>query len=129
MLMSVEKRKRPIWIGNTGVFVPWTMACTAIGINGVLVAGLVSVAAGEGVMTKKVGVSWSGTGLLVAGAEAGGAVINEVGTLVRGTAVWLGTACGTLGRFMKNRTAATATDRNPPINDQRARTTYLCLER
>ncbi len=57
LLMSVEKRSRPTWMGNTGVLVPCTIACTAMGMNGVPVAALVSVAAGDGVMTKKVGVS------------------------------------------------------------------------
>ncbi len=38
-------------MGKTGVFVPCTMACTANGMEGVLVTALVSVAAGDGVMT------------------------------------------------------------------------------
>jgi hypothetical protein len=66
LLMSVEKRTRPISIGKTGVLVPCTMACTAIGMKGVSVAGLVSVMDGEGVITKKVGVGCEGAGVSVA---------------------------------------------------------------
>lgn len=66
MLISVENRSRPIWIGKTGVMVPATMACTAMGISGVPVTPLVAVLTGDGVMTGDVAVA-------VACSEAAGA--------------------------------------------------------
>ena len=42
---------------------PCTMAWTAIGMNGVAVEACVAVTAGEGVMTKNVGVLPAGLGL------------------------------------------------------------------
>src|SRR5512144_1965011 len=106
-------------MGKTGVMLPCTMACTAIGMKGVVVAALVSVAAGEGVMTKNVGVAWVGAGLgvgpgSVAVADAATDVCVASGVDVCGAAA---------GRFRKNSEAATATERRPPIRDQRARAT------
>jgi len=119
--MSVEKRRRPIAIGKTGVMLPCTMAWTAMGMKGVVVAALVSVAAGEGVMTKKVGVSCVGAGVWLAADSV------AVGDATTDVAVASGVgACGAaVGRFINNRTAATATESRPPIRDQRARLTYL----
>lgn len=94
---------------------------------GVPVAGRVEVTAGEGVMTKKVGVLAAGLGLprtgIVAVCEAGAVVVKLA------VAVKAGTDRAGTGRFITNKTVATATDNSPPINDQRARTTYLCLIR
>jgi hypothetical protein len=63
----VEKRSFPIWMGNTGVMLPCTMACTAIGMKGVVVAASVAVLAGEGVITKYVGVGATGAAVFEAG--------------------------------------------------------------
>ncbi len=121
MPMSVEKRRRPTWIGNTGVLVPCTMACTAIGMEGVPVKALVAVAAGDGVMTKEVDVAGAGVDVLVA--EAGTPVVVDREGFVLGTIVGCGVGGRAEGRFVKNRTAATATDKKPATKDQRARTT------
>lgn len=123
LLILVEKRTRPTWMGNTGVLVPWTIACTAIGMDGVLVAGLVSVAAGDGVITKKVGVSCTCTSARVFVAATGTVSVGETTAGVLDVAVDCGATARVAGRFMKNRTAATMTEKKPPTSDQRARTT------
>ncbi len=112
-------------MGNTGVMLPCTMACTAIGMKGVVVTALVAVNSGEGVMTKKVGVSCWGAAV----ALATGAV--DVADAGMGVAVRLGAGAwrGAVGRLRKNRDAATATDRRPPTSDQRARATYFRFAR
>jgi hypothetical protein len=122
--MSVENLTRPISIGKTGVMLPCTIACTAIGMKGVVVAALVFVIAGDGVITKNVGVSSTEVGVslgmdrTVEVAEAGTLVFIAVfGTLIAGLPA---------GRFMKSKAAATATERTPTTRDQRARTTYRC---
>jgi hypothetical protein len=119
--MSVEKRTRPISIGNTGVLVPCTIACTAIGMNGVSVAGLVSVITGEAVITKDVDVGCAGANVSVAAA-----CTVTVGEADRTVAVAVGTGvAGRLaGRFRRRSTTATATDKRPPASDQRALATY-----
>ena len=58
--MPVEKRRRPISTGKTGVIVSCTMAWTAMGKKGVGVEAPVAVAAGDGVITKKVAVAAGG---------------------------------------------------------------------
>ena len=55
-MMPVENRSRPISTGKTGVIVPCTIACTAIGRKGVEVEEPVGETAGDGVITKKVAV-------------------------------------------------------------------------
>jgi hypothetical protein len=92
-----------------------------MGMNGVVVAALVSVAAGDGVITKKVGVSCVGAAVCV---DAGRVAVGDAATEV---AVEMGAGvCGVAaGRFTKSRAAATATESRPPISDQRARATYL----
>ncbi len=114
-------------IGKTGVMVPCTIACTAIGMEGVSVAALVAVATGEGVMTKNVGVVSVGTA--VPSAERVEEGVKEAGMLVFGALVGAGAAGGRLGWFMNSRTIATATEKRPPTSDQRARATYRCLTR
>src|SRR5512140_3075988 len=100
-------------MGNTGVFVPCTIACTAIGISGVTVAALVSVAAGDGVMTKKVGVSCAGRAVLVPPDGAGAVAVEDAVACALGAALGIGAVGTALGRFIKNSTAATATDKKP----------------
>lgn len=136
MSISVEKRSFPMSIGNTGVMLPSTMAWTAIGMSGVGVTAGVSVAAGEGVMTKE--VAWLAAAVGVsrtAGAAARGegvtvtapSALGALGVLVvlpdaPGAA---GAAGFVAGRFSTSKTAATATERIPTRRDQRALTTYL----
>ena len=94
----------PISMGKTGVMLPCTMACTAIGMKGVVVAALVSVAAGEGVMTKNVGVAWVGTGL---GVGPGDVAVGDAAT-----DVWVASGVGICGAaaglFKKNSAPAIA---------------------
>lgn len=127
MLMSVEKRTCPILIGNTGVMLPCTMAWTGMGIEGVLVDSWVAVMAGEGVITKKVGVLGAGVGLARGGRVAVGEAETEM--LVRVAVAGAGTDGLRAGRFVMNSAAATTIERMPPIRDQRARTTYFCRMR
>ncbi len=136
-MISVENRSRPIWIGKTGVMVPATMACTAMGISGVPVTPLVAVSAGGGVMATDVEVR-EGAAAAVSCGNAGAAVgegvciaVGEAGAEVLLVAlVGLGTATAWgPGRFMTSMIAATATDKSPPTKDQRALTTYRCLTR
>ncbi len=100
---------------------PCTMACTAIGMEGVPVMALVAVAASDGVMTKDVGVGGAGVKVLVA--DAGTPVVVDKEGFVLGAMVGCGAGCRAAGRFAKNRTAATATEKKPATSDQRARTT------
>jgi len=96
-------------------------------MDGVAVEGLVAVIAGEGVMTKNVGVLAAGLGLATTGIVADGAA--EATTCVGGAAVGAGDDGFTADRFIMTKTAATATKKRPPIKDQRARATYLCRTR
>jgi hypothetical protein len=125
--MSVENRSRPISTGKTGVMVPCIMASTAIGKAGVDVDALVGVAAGDGVITKKVAVFSGGAGVLVAEPVASGEADGE--TFVLGAAVGTGAAGLSVGWFKNNKTTATNTEMTPNIMDQRALTTYLCRTR
>ncbi len=121
MLITVEKRRRPIWIGNTGVFVSCTMACTAKGIDGVPVTELVSVAAGDGVSTKNVAVAGAAVAVLVA--EAGTLTVADGETWVWGSVLGVDAGDGGAGRLATNRIPATMTEKKPATNDQRARAT------
>ncbi len=61
---------------------PWTIAWTAMGSEGVEVQPLVGVAAGEGVTTKAVGVSGVRTAVSVdVGGRVGEATVGEEVTL------------------------------------------------
>ncbi len=90
-MSSVEKRKRPKSTPNGGVDVPWIMAWTAIGSDGVEVKPLVGVKTGEGVITKKVGelvrVTVAVAGGTVDVAEAWGARPEAVGVTTGAGAV------------------------------------------
>src|SRR5512138_3725561 len=108
-------------MGKTGVMLPCTMAWTAMGMKGVVVAALVLVAAGEGVMTKNGGVACAGTGL---GVGPGSVAVGDAETDVW-VASGVGVGGGAAGRLRKNNEAATATESRPPIRPQRARATYL----
>ena len=94
-------------------------------------AALVSVAAGEGVMTKNVGVLSAGVDVCVGEIAAGSVALTaaEAGGGVLGSEVGFGTAVWRPGRFRNSRMAATPTAKRPPTSDQRARTTYRCLTR
>jgi hypothetical protein len=70
-LITVENCIRPNWTENSGTDVPWIMAWTAIGSTGVAVGPLVSVMAGEGVITKNVGVFCGAVGVPAGGGWVG----------------------------------------------------------
>ncbi len=121
-MISVEMRTRPIWMGKTGVMLPCTIASTAIGMDGVPVAGAVAVIAGEGVITKYVGVLPAGVGLSASSEVAVGEADAEA-TAVEAGFDAVGTARGEAGGCVTMRPMATATESRPPASDQRARTT------
>ncbi len=121
--MSVENRSRPISTGKTGVIVSCTIACTAIGRNGVEVEALVGVTAGDGVITKKVAVFSAGAGELVAVLVPTGE--TEAVTCVLRAAVGTGAAGLIVERLKNNKTTATNMETTPNIRDQRALATYL----
>lgn len=106
---------------------PCTIACTAIGIAGVGVKPRVAVMAGDGVMTKNVGVfcgrAAGFVGRLVAGARV------DVGRLPLVVALGAGALGFPAGRLTSSRTTATTTESRPPTSDHRARATYLCRMR
>jgi hypothetical protein len=90
--MSVENRSRPISTGNEGVVVPCSIACTAIGRDGVAVdvVAFAVVMTGDGVITKKVGLLCAAAGLMVAG--------NDTVTVGEGIAdAWLAVWAGDSG--------------------------------
>jgi hypothetical protein len=122
--MSVEKRSLPSSMGNTGVTLPSTMACTAMGMAGVVVEAGVELLCSEGVITNAVEVLACGLGLLDGDGVALGD--GEAATCVRVAAAGAGIDGVTLGRLISMSTIATATEKMPPSSDQRARTTYLC---
>ena len=120
----MEKRRRPNVTGNSGVAVPWTIACTAIGSAGVEVSPLVGVAAGEGVRTKDVGEIWFGAAVWVGEPrEVGGAVA------VRAAIVCVARA-GAAGAWLAWPSTRTSTaikaERKLKISEPRARTMYFC---
>ncbi len=106
---------------------PCTMACTAMGMAGVGVKPLVAVMAGDGVMTKNVGVfcgrAAGFVGRLVAGRRVD---VDGLGLVV---ALGTGALGFRAGRLTSSRTTATTTESRPPTSDQRARATYLCRMR
>lgn len=140
--ISVENRSLPNATGNSGVPVPWTMAWTAIGSDGVDVRPLLGVAASDGVITKNVGELWTGPAVPVGEPAAAvpvaecvavgplgerGAAAEDVGA--RGEMVRVATGGAGGGTWLAWPTTSTATainaDRKLKISDPRARTTYF----
>jgi len=118
--MSVEKRSRPTSTAKTGVIVPCSIACTAIGREGVAVASLVAVVIGEGVITKKVGLLWTTTGLVVARL----CTVNEGVSDAWGMLVWTGISSLSGPPPRTARATAINAKTDPAAKDPRIRTAY-----
>jgi hypothetical protein len=116
--MSVEKRSRPTSTAKTGVIVPCSIACTAIGREGVAVASLVAVVIGDGVITKKVGLLWAAAGLVVARLCAVGEDVSDGWGLL----VWAGDSVVNVPLPRTVRAMAIKAKKNPRARDQRVRT-------
>jgi len=117
--MSVEKRSRPTSTAKTGVIVPCSIACTAIGREGVAVASLVAVVIGDGVSTKKVGLLCAATGLVVARLCAVG--VREAVSDGWGILVWTGISGASVPLPRTVRVIAIKAKKNPKARDNRIR--------